>query len=110
MHIINAATSTAMQAAISTPSAQAGGGQKSGFDPQALMQNALQRSVSTEKGLMASTAMTGPATAVVETSKSDRLRALATRLSPRESLMRQRAMRSYKDMADGRFLDEDEVR
>ena len=110
MHITNPATSTAMQAAISTPSTQTVGGQKSSFDPQTLLQNALQRSVSAEKGLLASTAMTGRATAVVETSKSDRLRALATRLSPRESLIRQRAMRSYKDMADGHFLDEDEVR
>jgi hypothetical protein len=110
MHITNPATSTAMQAAISSSSAQAGGAQKSSFDPQTLLQNALQRSVSAEKGLLASTAMTARATAVVETSKSDRMRALATRLSPRESLIRQRAMRSYKDMADGRFLDEDDMR
>lgn len=110
MYITNPVTSTAMQAAISTPSAQVSGGQKSGFDPQTLLQNALQRSVSAEKGLLASTAVTARATAVVETSKSDRLRALSTRPSPRASLIRQRAMRSYKDMADGRFLDDDDMR
>ena len=96
-----------MQAAVSTSSAQASGGSKLNFDPQTLLQNALQRSVSGDKGLMASTAVTTRATAVVETSKSDRLRALATRLSPRESLIRKRAIRSYKDMDDGSFLDDE---
>ena len=107
MQITNSATSTAMQAAVSTSSAQVGGGAKSNFDPQTLLQNALQRSVSGDKGVLASTAVTTRATAVVETSKSDRSRALATRLSPRESLIRQRAMRSYKEMADGSFLDDE---
>ena len=107
MQITNSATSTAMQAAVSSSPSSVSGGQKSGFDPQALMQNALHRSVSGDKGLLASTAMTTRATAVVETSKSDRLRALATRLSPRQSLIRNKAMRSYKDMADGSFLDDE---
>lgn len=108
MQITNTATSTAMQAAISNPTPQAAGsGQKAAFDPQTLLQNALQRSVSNDKGLLASTAVTTRATAVVETSKSDRLRALATRLGPRQSLIRQKAMRSYKDMADGSFMDDD---
>jgi hypothetical protein len=107
MHIINTATSTAIQAGISTSSTQATGGQKPNFDPQALIQNALQRSISADKGLMASTAMTARTTAVAETSKSDRLRALATRLSPRQSLIRSKAMRSYKEMADGSFLDDE---
>jgi hypothetical protein len=107
MQINNAATSTAMQAAVTPPAPQAAGGQKTGFDPQTLLQNALQRSVSNDKGLLASTAVTTRATAVFETSKSDRLRALATRLSPRQSLIRNKAMRSYKEMADGSFLDDE---
>ncbi len=107
MQITNPATSTAMQAAVTTPAPQSASGPKPGFDPQALLQNALQRSLSTEKGMLAATAMTSRTTAVIETSKSDRLRALATRLSPRESLIRNKAMRSYKEMADGRYNDED---
>ena len=107
MNIINSATSTALQAALSSPTPQAGGGQKAAFDPQTLMQNALQRSVSNERGLLASTAMTTRATAVVESTKSERLRALATRLGPRQSLIRNKAMRSYKDMADGSFMDDE---
>ena len=107
MQITNTATSTAMQAALTPPAPQTAGGSKTGFDPQALMQNALQRSVSSEKGLLASTAITSSATAVTESSKSDRLRALATRLGPRQSLIRNKAMRSYKEMSDGSFLDDE---
>lgn len=107
MNITNTATSTAMQAAITPPAPQTGGAQKAAFDPQTLMQNALQRSVSSGQGLLASTAVTTRATAVIETSKSERLRALATRLGPRQSLIRTKAMRSYKDMAEGGFLDDE---
>ena len=106
MHIINSAVSTAIQAGISTASTPMSGSQKPGFDPQTLLQNALQRSIAADKGLMASTAMTARTTAVAETFKSERLRALATRLSPRQSLIRSKAMRSYKEMADGHFLDD----
>lgn len=107
MNITNSATSTAIQAAVTSPAPQTGGAQKAAFDPQTLMQNALQRSVSSERGVLASAAVTTRATAVVESSKSERLRALATRLGPRQSLIRNKAMRSYKEMADGSFLDDE---